>query len=222
MPSAVIETLFRGESLSPQRPDQERVQWVKRFHLAGQGLWTKLAHAGNPYALAQLGLVEAVGKHIAAPHTFEKTHFLSFTSDEAVALRYARDPAPEDPDDIDKASRSDEPWSYTKYAVFSLRISAREPIAAGLYLHRYNSGANVAVLVKGDEYLQALPTSLRKTEAFRLATAYSTDDNEWLVLPADPLNDGTLSACLRKGSDLEVDHYVESAFFIDGESAFLP
>jgi hypothetical protein len=204
-----------------ERRDQDRLEWIKRFHRTGEGLWTKLVNAGNPYALARLGLVEAVGTHIGKPEKFAKTHFLSFTSDEATALRYAQDPAPEDADDIDKASYPDETWRHTRYAVFRFQVSQRKRLENGLYLLRYNSDMNAAILVHAAEYLSALPASLRNSDAFRDATNYATLDSEWLVLPADPLQDGTLTACLKKGSDLVADHYVTSDFFIDRQGGFL-
>jgi hypothetical protein len=212
--------LFRGESLSPLR-NNERLSWITRFHRPGEGLWTKLVNSGDPYALTRLGLIDAVRTHVALPERFEKTHFLSFTSDESVALRYAREPAPEDPEEIDKSGRPDEGWAYTRYAVFRLRIDARAPFAAGLYRLNYSAGANLAVLINASEYLAALPAGQRKGEAFAKTMSFAKGDNEWLVLPADPLGDGTLSALLRKSTELDVDHYVEPGFFLDGDSAFL-
>jgi hypothetical protein len=213
------QVLFRGESLSPLRG--ERISWLKRFHRAGEGLWTQLANSGNPYAVTQLGLLEAVRLHIGLPDLFAKTHFLSFTANEATALRYAQSPAPQDPDDIDKAGRWDETWNYTRYCVFRLQVQAREQIGPGIFQLRYNSGANLAVLIKATEYLAALPSGLREGPRFADAVAFATADSEWLVLPADLVDKDTLSACLHKGSDLDVDHYVESAFHIDGGSGFI-
>jgi hypothetical protein len=215
-----VQILFRGESLSPLRYDQERVNRIKEFHRTGNGLWTKLGNRGDPYALARMGLVEAVRTHVCIPERFEKTHFLSFTSDETVALRYATSPAVEDPDDVSPAHRPDEGWTYTRYAVFELRIEAREHVGAGIYRLRYN-GAHLAVLIDASGYLAALPSASRTGALFEEAKSMATADSEWLVLPADPVGDGTLSALLRKGSDFDVQHYVESAFFIDGGSSFL-
>lgn len=221
MAGANIDFLFRGESLSPLRPP-ERLEWLKRFHRTGEGLWTKLVNAGNPYALTQLGIRDAVGKHIATPDKFDKSHFLSFTTDEATALRYALEPAPEGAlEDIDKASYADEAWTHTRYAVFRLEVSSRKQVADGVYVLKYNSGANTAVLIRATEFLLSLPVSRRSEETFRVANDHATNDQEWLVLPADPLEDRTLSACLRKGSDLDVDHYVEPSFFTDRHGAFI-
>jgi len=218
-PTDGVLVLYRGESLSARRLEsvegRTRVDEVRKFHLTGQGLWTRLANGGNPYAIQQFGLAEGVGRHIARPETFSKTHFLSFTSQESVALRFACSPPVEDPDDVAKAIGSDEEWQFTKYAVFKLRASERERLSEGIYRLRYNTGANTAILIDAVEYLVGLPRSVTDDDKFRQALALARNDAEWLVLPADVIPDGTLSAFLRKGSDLEVDHYVESAFFID-------
>jgi hypothetical protein len=214
-PGDHVPSLFRGESLSHDRSDKERVATIKQFHLTGQGLWTKLVNHGNPYELIQLGLLEGLKRHIADATSFATTHFLSFTSHEAAALFYARTPPVTNEEDIGQAPYPDEGWRYTKYVVFKLKVAEPQPISEGVYCLRYNSGANAAILINALEYLSALPGDAKTSPLFTKAFNFANDDKEWLVLPADPIKDGTLSACLCKGSDFEVSHYVESAFFTD-------
>jgi hypothetical protein len=46
-------------------------------------------------------------------------------------------------------------------------------------------------------------------------------DSEWLILPTDPLTDGTLSALLHKSDELTAEHFVDGDYFIDREPGWL-
>jgi hypothetical protein len=213
---------YRGQkflSFDTESRPRERVAWIKRFHETGQGLWSQLANCGNPYAVAQFGLLDAVTRHVGAPASFLRTHFLSFTSDEAVALRYARNPPPDEPD-IDKASYPDDSWEHTHYVVFRLNISQRQLVEPGVYRLAYNQGAHQALLIDVPDYLTAMAPQSADAAPLQEARKNAARDREWLVLPAELIPDGTLSALLHKGSDLEAEHYVSSSFFTDRGSAF--
>jgi len=207
--------LFRGEGAGQARIDRappekvhivrQRLQFLRQFHITGGGLWTMMANGGDPYELARLGITEAVSRHIA----FGKSsiNFLSFSAFEERARVYAG--MPEDRSTL-RLWEGDptESWDHTECLIFRLRIDDRRPTGTtGVYRLEYAPGFN-AFLVDGREYLLGMPLhtqDARYWDALNRANA----DSEWLVAPADRIENGqTLSALLRKCENLVAHHYV--------------
>jgi hypothetical protein len=202
------QVLYRGESFSTARPDPLRVREVRLFHVAGQGLFTKLANGGNPYELLTLGLDQAIRSHVTG--RFDFTHFLSFSASEECALVFANNLLSEQEIEgaVDRGWSGAELWPDTKFALFSLDVKAREPTAGlpGCFSLAYDGGHHHALLIDAAEYLGNRNSSdLQTTGALENAKRYQ----EWLVLPTDPLSDGSLSALLVRSEEFTVRQFVD-------------
>lgn len=207
--------VYRGESVSDTRPNQARVEVIRRFHKTGQGLWTEMANNGDPYKVVSLGLLEATRKHVAFDLRLGKTHFLSFSADQSRALFYAG-AHDHDENEVVSADRAeDDVWPYTRYAVFQFDISRRMAVNGlpGVSTVRYG-GTHTAFAIDVVAFLQSQSKTGSEVN-HQVALQNASTDSEWLILPADPLTDGTLSALLHKSDELTAKHFVDEGYFID-------
>lgn len=206
--------IYRGESVSDARANRARVEVIRGFHKTGQGLWTEMANSGDPYKVVSLGLLEAARKHVAFDLGLGKTHFLSFSADESRALFYsgAHD---YDEDEVVLADRAeDDVWPHTRYAIFQFDISRRTAVGGlpGVSTVQYG-GTHTGFAIDVVAFLRS-QSNVGSEANHQVALQNASTDSEWLILPSDPIPDGTLSALLHKSDELTAKHFVGEGYFI--------
>ncbi len=75
------------------------------------------------------------------------------------------------------------------------------------------SGTHTAYAIDVVAFLR-FQSNLGSEANHKAALENASTDSEWLILPADPLTDGTLSALLHKSDELTVKHFVDGDYFI--------
>ncbi len=197
--------LYRGDA-DPQNTRQLRA--VNPANAYGY-LLTNLSAGGDGQAIFSTPFPDTINQHVAVG--WDKTHFLSFTSDKTVAQHFA----------TGGRDRTLEPydghhWDTSLTVIDTGRLNAQE-IETGAYRCQYRSrskpidyssptsifGAigksqdpqHSALLINVATYLKA------RSPAMEAAIANAMRDKEWLILPMDmpPEVNGQLTSKLESG-----------------------
>lgn len=170
--------LFRGDS------DQDNYRDVRATINSGL-LLTPLCKGGNGREIFSNSIGQLANRHIGK--VWEKTHFLSFSSDEQTAFHYGS-----------RDKQHDEVYDYKEnwdFAVFTfdttllIQDSIKE-IDRGIYFAQFAPTCKEflptynVVLINAPIHLKSIATTINLDLTTAIANA--TRDNEWLILPASP------------------------------------
>lgn len=173
MQSILPKYLFRGDS------DKENKRRLRSTIKSGL-LLTNLCGGGNGQEIFKKTLEQLVIRHVSVG--WEKTHFLSFTTEERTAIYYASGERDSYPVDID------EQWDF---AIFKLDTSLFIPdsvsqLEIGVYQAEYNPVCKEfcpkykIILIDVLSCLKNVCVSNMNSDAITNADR----DKEWLILPA--------------------------------------
>lgn len=157
---------------------------------------TNLISGGNGREIFSNTIGQLLNKHIATG--WDKTHFLSFSTDEQRAFYYGSDGKPFD-DVLDES----ENWDFTvlTFDTSLLIQDSIKEIETGIYSAQFIPTCNEflptykVILIDALSHLK----SIASKSSIDLTTAIANADNdkEWLILPVSPFNNqGELTAKL--------------------------
>lgn len=180
--------LYRGDS----DPTKER---DLKLTLNSCIIETNLCNGGNGREIFNDNLASLVHKHI---HTgWDKTHFLSFSTDEQIAFQYAN----RDKKEYEEIFASQENWDFAILTIdTSLFISnGIEEVETGIYHTNFIPYSKEfqpiykLILIDSHTYL-----TNNKNENFDLNQAImkAKESKEWLILPAMPFGNGEFTSKL--------------------------
>ncbi|EKD32680.1 MAG: hypothetical protein ACD_77C00002G0003 [uncultured bacterium] len=170
--------LFRGDS------DQENERQLKSTFNSGL-LLTNLINGGSGREIFSSSLGQLVNKHIAT--VWDRTHFLSFTSDERTAFFYgSNDKAFEDVYD-DK-----EIWDFSVLTFDTLQLiqESVNEIETGIYSAQFHPTYKEfmptykVILIDALSHLKSI--AAKTNTELTTIIAKADKDKEWLILPANP------------------------------------
>lgn len=186
----IPDTLYRGDC--GKNKDGKEVRLL-RSEARRNHLYTNLIDSGNPAEIFTTDLDELVKKHIEPPG-WDKTHFLSFTTEESQAKRYALHLDNEK--DAEQITNNDYchadingKWDFIIAKLDNSLVSYEKyKSSRGVYLGSYRDNHNQKhniCLIDAQEYLKQMPLNAQK------AYNNAKRDQEWLVLPLDPMPDNS-------------------------------
>ena len=170
--------LFRGDS------DQDNYREIRATINSGL-LLTPLCKGGNGREIFSNSIGQLVNKHIGKG--WDKTHFLSFSSEEQTAFHYGS-----------RGKQHDEVYDYKEnwdFAVFTFDTTLLTPdsikeIDKGIYFAQFTPICKEFLPTYNVVFINAVIhlKSIANTISIDLTTAIAnaTRDSEWLVLPASP------------------------------------
>lgn len=179
--------LYRGDS------DSENKRKLRET-ISNELLLTNLCSGGNGRDIFSNPLSQLINNHISVG--WDKTHFLSFSTNKQIAFYYGSNDKP-----------SDEVYEFTErwdFALFSFNTSklysdSIKEISAGIYSAQYFPSCKEflpsfkVILIDAYSHLKSMAT--RFSSDFRTAITKAEQDSEWLILPASPFgHNGELTA----------------------------
>ncbi|MEQ3219765.1 hypothetical protein [Butyricimonas virosa] len=207
----IPDTLYRGDCGKDRNGEEVRYLRTEAWK---KHLYTNLIHGGNPAEIFFTELGDLVKKHIDPG--WHKTHFLSFTSKESQAQRYALH--------IDNEKYAEQiiyneyincriekdKWDFIIAKLYKHRVDYKEytsyrGVYLGSYLDDQNQTHNIC-LIDAQEYLKQMSPNAQK------AYNNAKRDQEWLVLPLDPMPDNSkfLSALFVLPGDIDFYSRIDS------------
>ncbi|MDC9721641.1 MAG: hypothetical protein PSN34_02555 [Urechidicola sp.] len=186
--SRLPKYLYRGDA------DPENKRKLRETFNSGL-LLTNLCDGGNGREIFGKSLEHLINKHIA--FGWEKTHFLSFTTNEQTAILYGRNGKEfiEIYDDREK-------WDFTilTFDTSILLPDSINQIETGIYRAEFSPSCREflptykVVLIDTLSYLKRI--SVDNKIDLSTAIKKAENDNEWLILPASPFGNGEFTAKL--------------------------
>jgi len=181
--------LFRGDN------DKHNKRLLKST-FKSELFMTNLISGGIGREIFSNTIEQLLNKHIATG--WEKTHFLSFSTDEQKAYYYGSDGKP-----FDDVFDESENWDFTvlTFDTSLLIQDSIKEIETGIYSAQFIPSCNEflptykVILIDAVSHLKSIASKSR----IDLTTAIANADNdkEWLILPASPFNyQGELTAKL--------------------------
>jgi|GEM_PF-5487061 len=201
------KTLYRGDQAA--RICRTTGQSVMVNQYQQQGLFTNLICSGNPLAVSRAGISSTTIQHI---NGWSLSHYLSFSTDIRVAEIFAAG--------LTSKTLSPTYNSTWDAVIFSFETSQMQwqLKSVGVYIgtQQFNSipyfgGVTTVALIDCVTLLKSLVTSGQNQFATELTLAQN--DNEWLVIPLDPVPPGTnshigfsaqLQSCLISGDHFDL------------------
>jgi hypothetical protein len=181
--------LFRGDS------DQYNKRLLKSTFKSDLFM-TNLISGGNGREIFSNTIGQLLNRHIATG--WDKTHFLSFTTDKQRALYYGSDGKPFE--DVFDESKN---WDFAVLTFdTTLLIQDRiKEVEAGIYSAQFIPSCNEflptykVILIDAVSHLKSIAS--KSNIDLKTAIANADNDKEWLILPASPFNHhGELTAKL--------------------------
>ncbi|MFY0601954.1 MAG: hypothetical protein JXR03_19930 [Cyclobacteriaceae bacterium] len=193
----IPERLYRCDS----DPDGKR----KLKQTFGKGeILTNLSNGGLGREIFQFPIENLIGQHVSPG--WQQTHFLSFSEDEEIALRYSTSGS-EHVEYYD----NDEAWDFALmiFGKSQIRNKPIKEIAKGIYLCYYapllisNQPFACIILIDVVKHLQYQASLIERN--FDTAITNAKRDKEWLILPASPFRDNPneLTSKLDEGCFVE-------------------
>lgn len=178
MSNLLPKFLYRGDA------DPENKRKLKETYKSGL-LFTNLCNSGNGREIFGNTLENLINKHIAVG--WDKTHFLSFSTNEQTAFLYGGNGREHSEvyDDL-------EPWDFTvlTFDTSLLIPDSIKQIADGIYKAEFFPSHKEFLpsykLVLIDTLSHLISISNRRSLDFSIAIKKARIDNEWLILPASP------------------------------------
>lgn len=183
------------------KPTNNDIEKQDRFFFTENKLYSKLLSGGDPYEIHQ-SVIDLIKRHVEGK--WDKTHFISTTSNIDVAKRFMLEYSHEQ---IDIAKIDFENldyycdrkyWEYVLVTI-DLRYVEFERVESGIYLGTYN---NIECLL-----IHVVESGIDKYSKTYLN---ATRDSEWLILPCEKLGDETLSAALKLPQGSRIDFYTKN------------
>lgn len=184
-------------------------------------LLTNLSAGGDGRAIFSAPFPATINQHVAIG--WDKTHFLSFTSDQAVALRFATGGQ-----DRKLEPHAGHQWDTSLIVLDTDKLNAQEA-EAGIYLCQYQSNINATTQSSTLSIVESIFRSLGKAQdgqhsallvdvatylramrpAMSEAISNAMRDKEWLILPTDRPSglNGELAAKLDDGCVVEFQRF---------------
>lgn len=201
------KTLYRGDQAKRVSHSGQSAM-VDQY--ISQGLFTNLIFNGNPLAVSRSGIQSSVVQHI---NGWSTSHYLSFSTDIRIARIFA----------AGLTSKNLNPTYNPKWdaVIFSLDLTKLQwqLKSIGIYVGTYtfNSGPayfNGVTQVALIDCVTLLTTLISNGQNQYLSElSLARNDNEWLIIPLDPLPPGPnshigysaqLQSCLISGSHFDL------------------
>jgi hypothetical protein len=171
----------------------------------GKGeILTNLSNGGFGREIFQFPIENLVGQHVNP--RWQQTHFLSFSEDEEIALRYSSSGS-----EYIEYYDNDEAWDFALmvFGKNQIRNKPIKEIAEGIYLCHYtpqlisNQPSASIILIDVLKHLKYQASLV--IGKFDAAITNAKRDKEWLILPASPFRDNPneLTSKLDEGCFVE-------------------
>jgi hypothetical protein len=178
----VPEFLFRGDA------DKNNVRRLRHSIDHGQ-LQTNLISGGFGREMFERPLVDIIHKHVGIG--WAKTHFLSFSESEEIALRYGFGVSTHSETDlVSEAIDDDEIWECALIVLDTKRLEI-EQIESGLYRAKFKPTLKK---FENHEFIEILLISVMSAldqhpdrHRFETSLQNAKKDLEWLILPQTPV-----------------------------------
>jgi len=178
--------LYRGDS----DPKNDR---NLKLTLNSSVIKTNLCNGGNGREIFNDTLYSIVNKHIHIG--WDKTHFLSFSTDEQIAFQYAN----REKREYEEIFDSQENWDFAVLTIDTSVLTYKRQIATGIYCaHFYPYSREFQPfyrLILIDTYTY-LKSNMFGSIDLSQAITKATESKEWLILPAMPFGNGECSSKL--------------------------
>lgn len=178
--------LYRGDSDKKNERDL-------RFTLNGSVIKTNLCNGGNGREIFNDALFSIVNKHIHIG--WDKTHFLSFSTDEQIAFQYAN----KEKREYEEVFDSQKKWDFAVLTINTTVLNFEKEIATGIYCTYFVPCSKEfqpfyrLILIDTYTYLKS---NINGSVDLNHAITKAEESKEWLILPAMPFGEGEFSAKL--------------------------
>jgi hypothetical protein len=178
----IPKLLFRGDS------DKQNFRKIKETFNSGV-LLTSLSSGGVGKIIFKQPLNELIVKHIGVG--WNKTHFLSFSSNKDIALKYGSDK-----ENIEEVYNDNENWDFLLFT-FSTELLIKEKIievSTGVYKAEFHPNCKeflptfTIILINCYDYLSHITEGNKLN--FKKEINNAKKDSEWLILPANLMRNG--------------------------------
>lgn len=179
--------LYRGDQSARVHPVTGQSVLVHQYNT--HGLLTNLSFGGNPLAVANTGIQATISQHIAG---WAHSHYLSFSSDSAIARTFAIGPTKKT-----LMPTYNQSWDAVVFNFDILQMTWSIK-SLGVYIGTkaangppYFNGVTTVALIDCVLILSSL-VAAGQTQ-FQLELTLAQQNKEWLLIPLDPMPPGTFS-----------------------------
>ncbi|MCG8389266.1 MAG: hypothetical protein MJA30_27175 [Cytophagales bacterium] len=195
----VNKYLYRGDS------DKNSVRNLRTTAPHGY-LMTNLNNGGNGRIINEQPLIDLIDQHVV--EGWNTTHFLSFSEDESTAFCFGMnslDCSPEERERYIDISWN-ENWDFVMTRISPASLSLKE-ISNSVYIGTYKTlnPLYARLIPKSRLILGDVVNFLRNSEGFETAKSFSADEKEWLILPANRMQniDGKEYSSILEGGCID-------------------